>query len=92
MVSDKTISSWENNRSYPDIVMLISLSNSCKISLDELIKDRDMVKTIDRNLKLKKNYKVRVFSLLFIMVVLNMIKQNQKRANNNFQMIVKICT
>lgn len=49
------MSSWENNRSYPDIAMLIGLSNVFKISLDQLIKgDRYMVETIERNLKLKK--------------------------------------
>lgn len=68
-VSDKTISSWENNRSYPDIAMLVSLSNTFNISLDEFIKgDTAMVKTIDRNLKLRKVYKVWLLLFLFVIV------------------------
>ena len=37
-VSRQTISSWENNRSYPDIHSLILLSELYEISLDELVK------------------------------------------------------
>ncbi|MGQ2375290.1 helix-turn-helix domain-containing protein [Companilactobacillus zhachilii] len=37
-VSDKTISSWETNRTYPDISLLINLSSVLNVSLDELLK------------------------------------------------------
>lgn len=51
-VSDKTISSWENERTYPDIESLIVLSDILNLSLDELIKeDIDMVKHLDKELQ-----------------------------------------
>lgn len=38
-VSRQTISNWENDKSYPDIVNIIALSNLYSISLDELLKE-----------------------------------------------------
>ena len=35
-VSRQTISNWENEKSYPDIVSIIKLSDLYSISLDEL--------------------------------------------------------
>jgi len=40
-VSRKTVSGWENNRSFPDITTLVQLSNTFDISLDLLLKDSD---------------------------------------------------
>lgn len=40
-VSRQTISSWENERSYPDIVNLIELSDLYQLSLDELLKKEE---------------------------------------------------
>ena len=37
-VSRQTISSWENDKSYPDIHSLLLLSEIFKVSLDELVK------------------------------------------------------
>jgi len=38
-VSRKTISSWENERSYPDILMLVKISDVYDITLDNLMKE-----------------------------------------------------
>lgn len=38
-VSRQTISSWENGKSYPDILTLIALSNFYSLSLDYLMKE-----------------------------------------------------
>lgn len=38
-VSRQTISNWENDKSYPDIINVIALSNLYAISLDELLKE-----------------------------------------------------
>lgn len=40
-VSRQTISNWENEKSYPDIISVIELSNLYAISLDELLKSDD---------------------------------------------------
>jgi transcriptional regulator with XRE-family HTH domain len=54
-VSDKTISSWETGRSYPDIALLLQLSELFQISLDEFLRgDTPTIKRIDRDLKVKK--------------------------------------
>lgn len=47
-VSRQTMSSWENNKSYPDIVSVIRLSDLYNLSLDELLKeDRNMIEHLD---------------------------------------------
>ena len=47
-VSRQTISNWENEKSYPDIVSVIRLSDLYKVSLDGLLKeDVDMIKHLD---------------------------------------------
>jgi len=57
-VSDKTISSWETGRTYPDISLLINLSSVLNVSLDEFLKgDTKTVEKIDKDLKLKRVYK-----------------------------------
>lgn len=57
-VSDKTISSWENGRTYPDIALIIKLSELFNISLDTFLKeDTTMIKKIDRDLQFKVVYK-----------------------------------
>lgn len=43
-VSRKTISSWETGRSYPDIFMLVQLSDLYQVSLDDLLReDHEMI-------------------------------------------------
>ncbi len=57
-VSDKTISSWENGRSYPDVIMLKSIANVLKIDVTLLLNAEDFnpdVKDIDKE-SLKENH------------------------------------
>lgn len=42
-VSRKTISGWGNGRSYPDIKLIISISDIFRISVDDLIRDDHML-------------------------------------------------
>lgn len=54
-VTRQTVSNWENEKSYPDLQMLIDISNQFEISLDTLIKENSkMVKTIDKERVLGK--------------------------------------
>ncbi len=47
-VSRQTISNWENERSYPDIISIIKLSDLYEISLDELLKgDQKMMEHLE---------------------------------------------
>lgn len=40
-VSRKTVSGWENGRSFPDIETLVNISNNFDISIDQLLKNSD---------------------------------------------------
>ena len=54
-VTRQTVSNLENEKSYPDLQMLIDISNQFEISLDTLLKeDSKMVKTIDKERVLGK--------------------------------------
>lgn len=59
-VSRKTISSWENERTYPDIKSLIKISKLFNISLDYLlIDDCDLVQEYTNQSKVRwKNHKI----------------------------------
>ena len=47
-VSRQTISNWENEKSYPDIISVIALSNLYSIRLDDLLKgDREMMEHLE---------------------------------------------
>lgn len=49
-ISRQTISNWENNKSFPDIVSVIRLSTLYSVSLDELLKeDKEMIKHLEES-------------------------------------------
>lgn len=56
-VSRQTISSWENDRSYPDIGSILKLSDLYDVSLDELLKeDANMRKHMEQSAELPRKY------------------------------------
>ena len=50
-VSRKTISGWENNRSYPDLNSLIALSDIYKVPTDDLLRDERFLENIEEQRK-----------------------------------------
>ena len=57
-VSRQTISNWENEKSYPDIISIIKLSDLYSISLDELLKgDQKMINHLDESTNIVKSNK-----------------------------------
>ena len=47
-VTRQSVSNWENNRAYPDIVSVIKLSDLYSVSLDDLLKeDEKMIEHLD---------------------------------------------
>ena len=44
-VSRQTISNWENEKSYPDIISVIKMSECYDVSLDYLLKGEQKMKT-----------------------------------------------
>ena len=48
-VTRQTVSNWENGKSYPDLQLLVAISDQFGVSLDIMLKDdTNMVKAIDR--------------------------------------------
>ncbi|UQS84580.1 helix-turn-helix domain-containing protein [Apilactobacillus apisilvae] len=69
-VSRKTISSWENENSYPDINSLIKISNFYHISLDTLLKeDVGMKEFLDKN-DVKKGLKPLQNCIIFLGIII----------------------
>lgn len=63
-VSRQTISNWENEKSYPDILSVIMLSDLYDISLDELLKgDEAMLKHLDESTNLVSSNKKLIVAL-----------------------------
>lgn len=55
-VSRQTISNWENEKSYPDIVSVVKLSDLYSISLDELLKgDEKMLEHLEESTDVVKS-------------------------------------
>lgn len=70
-VSDKTISSWENDRTYPDISLLLNLSSILDVSLDEFLKgDVKTVEKIDSDLHKKKIYRNWLVGIVGVLAIL----------------------
>ena len=72
MVSRVTISHWENGKSLPDIVSLISLSNLYSISLDDLLKgDSKMTEKVKKDAKnADKNKRLILITAILVIAVL----------------------
>lgn len=64
-VSRQTISNWENGKSYPDLEMIIKVSDYFKISIDELLKND--VQTVKKLImkKGKKEVSYTIASFMF---------------------------
>jgi len=55
-VSRQTISNWENEKTYPDIVSVVRLSDLYSISLDELLKgDTEMLEHLEESTDIVKS-------------------------------------
>jgi transcriptional regulator with XRE-family HTH domain len=73
LVSRVTVSHWENGKSLPDIVSLISLSDLYGISLDEMVKgDSKMMEKVkkDANDASKNKRLIRTTAIMVIAVLL----------------------
>lgn len=70
-VSRQTISNWENEKSYPDIVSVINLSNLYEISLDELLKeDKRMLEHLEESTNIVRSNKRLVAAVILNIVFL----------------------
>lgn len=74
-VSRQTVSSWENDKSYPDVKSLLLLSEVFHVSLDILIKgDVEQMKQVIRqdDIKQMKRYS-KIYVVLFVVGVVSVV-------------------
>ncbi|MBR3841155.1 MAG: helix-turn-helix transcriptional regulator [Erysipelotrichales bacterium] len=80
MVTRQTISNWENEKSLPDIISVINMSDLYHISLDDLLKgNKEMIAKIEKDSKTFESNKrlILVTSILvFIVVSIRLISTN----------------
>ena len=69
-VSRQTISSWENGKSYPDLVSIIKMTDIFNISLDKMLKeDKKLVNNMQEKMDTVKSNKSIVFTILFAIII-----------------------
>ncbi|MEG0170338.1 helix-turn-helix transcriptional regulator [Anaerorhabdus sp.] len=84
-VTRQTMSNWENEKCYPDIINVIELSNLYGVSLDELLKgDEKMIEhleqstnTVNSNKKLIAAIGVNIVLVLLMILFNGIIAQNR---------------
>ena len=74
MVSRQTVSYWENGKSLPDIVSIMSLSDLYQISIDELLKgDKRMKEKMEKDANIAKANKRVILTTAIITLVVGII-------------------
>lgn len=64
-VSRQTISNWENEKTYPDIISVIKLSDLYSISLDDLLKgDKKMMEHLEEDTNIVKSNKRLILAIM----------------------------
>ncbi|MDN6291418.1 helix-turn-helix domain-containing protein [Carnobacterium mobile] len=67
-VTRAAVSNWEVGRNYPDIQLLLKISDELNISLDQLLRgDKTMVSSIDK--KIKKGNFIDKYYIVFLTIV-----------------------
>ena len=92
-VSRQTISNWENEKSYPDIISVIELSNLYSISLDVLLKgDEKMIEHLEESTDVvKSNQKMIGAIIVNIIVVVMLITLNMFIPDNHYFLVGIFC-
>jgi len=72
MISRQTVSNWENEKSLPDVVSVMKMSDLYQISLDELLKgDKKMLEKIEKDIAtVKSNRKMIMLGWVTIILAL----------------------
>lgn len=69
-VARSTISNWEIGRNYPDIQLIVSISDALDLSLDTLLREEsDIVQEIANDTRIRKSQtrKIRVLKVLILL-------------------------
>ena len=88
-VTRQTVSSWENEKSYPDLHTLILICDTYEMSLDQLLReDKQIVKNVEYTAKIIKIIRILLRLLLLIGMlfgVFNLIwYRSYSKANKDF--------
>ena len=92
-VSRQTISNWENEKSYPDIISVIELSNLYSISLDDLLKgDDEMMEYLQESTNVvKSNQKLLRAIILNIIVVILLVTLGMFLPSKSYYLVMIFC-
>lgn len=92
-VSRQTISNWENEKSYPDIISVIALSELYSVSLDELLKgDQKMAEHLEESTNVvKSNKKLTGAILLNIILMILLIALNMLLPEGTYYLVIVFC-
>ena len=92
-VTRQTISNWENEKSYPDIISVIALSDLYSVSLDELLKgDQKMAEHLEESTNVvKSNKKLTGAILLNIILMILLIALNMLLPEGTYYLVIVFC-
>lgn len=92
-VSSQTISNWENEKSYPDIISVIALSDLYSVNLDELLKgDQKMAEHLEESTNVvKSNKKLTGAILLNIILMILLIALNMLLPEGTYYLVIVFC-
>lgn len=92
-VSRQTISNWENEKSYPDIISVIALSDLYSVSLDELLKgDQKMAEHLEESTNVVKSNKKLIGAILLnIILMILLIALNILLPEGTYYLVIVFC-
>jgi transcriptional regulator with XRE-family HTH domain len=92
-VSRQTISNWENEKSYPDIISVIALSDLYSISLDDLLKgDREMMEHLEECTNVVKSTQKLIGAIILNAVtVILLIALSMLLPDKSYYLLVVFC-
>ena len=92
-VSRQTISNWENEKSYPDIISVIALSDLYSISLDDLLKgDRGMMEHLEECTNVVKSTQKLIGAIILNAVtVILLITLSMLLPDKSYYLLVVFC-
>jgi len=93
MYQGRQFQNWENEKSYPDIISVIELSNLYSISLDVLLKgDEKMIEHLEESTDVvKSNQKMIGAIIVNIIVVVMLITLNMFIPDNHYFLVGIFC-
>lgn len=73
-VTRQTVSNWENEKSYPDLLTLVQISDTFDISLDKMLKeDLKMTKKLNKDIHYAKHIKNVLGAIIAVALVVSIV-------------------